>query len=162
MQTQAYAFLIFVLNGILIGILFDIFRIFRKSFKTFDIVTYIEDCMFWIISGLLLLYSIFKFNNGEIRLYILIGVILGVSLYMLIFSKMFINTSVCIIKIIKRIFNIIIIIPIKFLIRIINKIFLKPLKKIFVFLRKRMSIINEKIKKLYFKNRKYKNKKDFA
>ena len=112
MQTQAYAFLIFVLNGILIGILFDIFRIFRKSFKTLDIVTYIEDCMFWIISGLLLLYSIFKFNNGEIRLYILIGVILGVSLYMLIFSKMFINTSVCIIKIIKRIFNIIIIIPI--------------------------------------------------
>ena len=84
MQTQAYAFLIFVLNGILIGILFDIFRIFRKSFKTLDIVTYIEDCMFWIISGLLLLYSIFKFNNGEIRLYILIGVILGVSLYMLI------------------------------------------------------------------------------
>ena len=147
MQTQAYAFLIFVLNGILIGILFDIFRIFRKSFKTLDIVTYIEDCMFWIISGLLLLYSIFKFNNGEIRLYILIGVILGVSLYMLIFSKMFINTSVCIIKIIKRIFN---------------KIFLKPLKKIFVFLQRKMSIINEKIKKLYFKNRKYKNKKDFA
>lgn len=162
MQTQAYAFLIFVLNGILIGILFDIFRIFRKSFKTLDIVTYIEDCMFWIISVLLLLYSIFKFNNGEIRLYILIGVILGVSLYMLIFSKMFINTSVCIIKIIKRIFNIIIIIPIKFLIRIINKIFLKPLKKIFVFLQRKMSIINEKIKKLYFKNRKYKNKKDFA
>ena len=144
MQTQAYAFVIFIINGILIGILFDIFRIFRKSFKTADVVTYIEDCIFWIISGLVLLYSIFKFNNGEIRLYILIGIILGVSIYMLIFSKMFINTSVFIIKVIKRIFNIIIIIPIKFFIKIINKIIFKPLTKIYIILQKKCQFLMKK------------------
>ena len=144
MQTQAYAFVIFIINGILIGILFDIFRIFRKSFKTADVVTYIEDCIFWIISGLVLLYSIFKFNNGEIRLYILIGIILGVSIYMLIFSKMFINTSVFIIKVIKIIFNIIIIIPIKFFIKIINKIIFKPLTKIYIILQKKCQFLMKK------------------
>ena len=65
MQNQAYAFIVFILNGFLIGLLFDIFRIFRKSFKTPDFITCLEDFIFWIITGLLLLYSIFKFNNGE-------------------------------------------------------------------------------------------------
>ena len=56
--NQGYIFVIFILNGFLIGILFDIFRILRKSFKTKDIVTYIEDILFWIITGIFLLYSV--------------------------------------------------------------------------------------------------------
>ena len=62
--NQANLFLIFTINGILIGLLFDIFRILRKSFKTSDIITYCEDLLFWILTGLLLLYSIFTFNAG--------------------------------------------------------------------------------------------------
>ena len=68
--NQAYLFMIFILNGILIGIVFDIFRILRRSFKTPNIVTYIEDTLFWIVSALTILYSLFTFNNGEIRGYI--------------------------------------------------------------------------------------------
>ena len=65
MQNQAYTFIIFVLNGFIIGIFFDIFRILRKSFKTPDVITYMQDIAFWILSGLIILYSIFKFNSGE-------------------------------------------------------------------------------------------------
>ncbi|MFR8104706.1 MAG: spore cortex biosynthesis protein YabQ [Clostridia bacterium] len=61
--NQAYLFSIFVINGIIIGILFDIFRVLRRSFKTSDIITYIEDFIFWLLTGGLLLYSIFSFNN---------------------------------------------------------------------------------------------------
>ena len=43
------------MNGVIIGILFDFFRILRKSFKTPDFVTYIEDVIFWILTGLLTL-----------------------------------------------------------------------------------------------------------
>lgn len=42
-ENQAYLFMIFVLNGILIGIIFDIFRILRRSFNTPNWVTYLED-----------------------------------------------------------------------------------------------------------------------
>ena len=34
MNNQAYTFIIFIINGIIIGFLFDCFRIIRKSFKT--------------------------------------------------------------------------------------------------------------------------------
>ncbi len=63
MNNQAYSFIIFIINGILIGILFDIFRILRKSFKTSDFITCIEDVIFWILTGIISLYFIFCFNN---------------------------------------------------------------------------------------------------
>ena len=127
MQNQAYSFLIFILNGLLLGILFDIFRILRKSFKTPDFVTYIEDIFFWILSGIVLLYSIFKFNNGELRLYVFMGILIGILIYMLLFSKIIINVSTYIIKIIKKTFHILIFIPVKFIIKIIKKIVCKPI-----------------------------------
>ena len=48
--NQGIIFLIFVLNGFVIGFLFDIFRILRKSFKTTDTITCIEDILFWILT----------------------------------------------------------------------------------------------------------------
>ena len=96
--NQAYTFIIFVAVGIIIGIVFDIFRILRKSFKTKDSITYIQDIIFCIITGLILIYSIFKFNSGEIRIYMLLGVVIGCILYMLTISKYIIKISVIILK----------------------------------------------------------------
>lgn len=125
--NQAYLFLIFTINGIIIGILFDIFRILRRSFKTADIITYIQDILFWLLTGLILLYSIFTFSNGEIRFYMFLGVFLGCLLYMLIFSKYFISINVKIILTIKKILGKIISIII-FPIKIIINIIFKPIK----------------------------------
>lgn len=128
--NQANLFLIFTINGILIGLLFDIFRILRKSFKTSDIITYTEDLIFWILTGLLLLYSIFTFSNGDVRFYMFLAVFCGCLIYMLLFSKYFININVKIILIIKKIIKAIIsiiILPLKILIRFLKKIFFKPI-----------------------------------
>ncbi len=129
--NQAYLFLIFTINGIVIGILFDIFRILRKSFKTSDTITYIEDILFWILTGLILLYSIFTFSDGEIRFYMFLGIFIGCILYMLMFSKIFIEINVKIVTIIKNIiihiFNVCIL-PIK--------IFFKPIHFITINIKK--------------------------
>ena len=81
-QNQAYLFLVFSLTGVAIGVLFDIFRILRKSIKTPNIIIYIEDILFWILAGLLILYNIWYFNDGEIRVYMFLGIIIGLLLYM--------------------------------------------------------------------------------
>ncbi len=101
--NQAYLFLIFILNGILIGVTFDAFRILRKSFNTPNFVTYIEDTLFWIISAIIVMYSLFIFNNGQFRAYIFVGILLGIATYMLFFSKIVIKISVKIIETIKSI-----------------------------------------------------------
>ncbi len=101
-QSQAYIFIMFILNGIIVGLLFDIFRIIRKTFKTSDFVTYIEDSIFWIMSGVFTLYFIFTFNSGEIRLYIFLGILLGIVLYILLISKYFVRVNTAILKIVLK------------------------------------------------------------
>ena len=62
--NQLYILLTFFVTGITIGIIFDFFRILRKSFKTSNIVTYIEDLLFWLLSGFLIILVIFNFTNN--------------------------------------------------------------------------------------------------
>ena len=162
MNNQAYVFLIFILNGLIIGILFDVFRIMRKSFKTSDFRTNLQDILFWIITGLILLFSIFKFNNGELRAYIFLGVFLGVTIYMLLFSKAFIKINVFILNCIKTIIRYILIIPIKYISKFIRKILLAPISFVFINLRKTLSNFKKKIISLHNKKKKNEFKKDFT
>lgn len=123
---QVYDLFIFFIIGIIIGILFDLFRIIRKSFKTPDIITYVEDIIFFILVGCILLFSIFTFNNGEIRSYIFIGLFAGLIIYLLTISKYFIKISVIILNFIKKI----IYLPIKTFCNFINKIIILPIKSL--------------------------------
>ena len=105
MINQLYILLSFFLAGISIGILFDIFRITRKSFKTPNIITYIEDTLFWILTGLIILATTVICTAGQIRLYMILMLITGAFIYFLLVSKYFININVKIIKILKSIFR---------------------------------------------------------
>lgn len=129
--NQAYLFGIFVLNGIIVGVIFDVFRILRKSFETPNIITYVEDVMFWIISALTVIYTLFVFNNGEIRAFIFIGIFTGAVLYMLFISKTFVKVSVNVILFIKKIVCSVlkvVISPIKFIFKLFYKVFGTPIR----------------------------------
>lgn len=139
---QIYSLLAFTISGIAIGIFFDIFRILRKSFKTPDIITYIEDIIFWIFSGLFFLFVLFKFNNGEIRAYIFLGLLFGVLIYIFTISKYFIKISVTIINFIKKV----LLYPIKIILNIL-KIVLKPFSFIVINIRKNTASFCRKIAK---------------
>ena len=146
-MNEIYIFSLFILTGMIIGILFDIFRIFRKNFKTIDSITYIQDFLFWILTGIILLYSIFAFNNGELRGYIFVGIILGIFLYMLILSKPFVRISSKIISLMKKILSV----PINFL----NKYVIKPLSNLLSRLLNWIKkIIKVNIPKINLKNKK--------
>ena len=133
--NQAQLFLVFIINGIIIGILFDFFRILRKSFETSDFTTYIEDILFWILTGVSILFTLFKFNNGEIRLYMFFAIGIGILFYILIFSSYIIKLNVSIICFLKKAIKKIlfyIYIPIKFILKIVKKIIFKPIYFTFI------------------------------
>ena len=140
-MNQLYIFLCFFLTGMVIGILFDIFRILRRSFKTLDVITYIQDFIFWILTGVILLYSIFTFNNGELRAFVFVGILLGITLYILLISKFFIKIVVKIILIIKKI----LFYPISF----IKKYIIKPISNFII--KYIIKPFSSKISKVQFK-----------
>ena len=117
-QNQAYLFLVFSLTGVAIGILFDFFRILRRSIKTSNIVTYIQDILFWSLTGIIVLYNIWYFNNGELRIFVFLGLILGILIYMATLSsiivKIFTRIMIFLINILK--------VPFKMIYKIISKI----------------------------------------
>ena len=117
-QNQAYLFLVFSLTGVIIGVLFDFFRILRRTIKTCNIITYIEDVLFWILTGLLVLYNIWYFNNGEIRIFMFLGIILGVLIYMSTLSNILITILTKILKSIIKVLEL----PFKTILAIFRKI----------------------------------------
>ena len=158
--NQAYLFSIFIANGFIIGILFDFFRILRKVFKTSDFITYIEDLLFWILTGSIMLYSIFVFNNGEIRLFMFLAIIIGVIIYMILLSSHVIKVNVMIINILKKILLkifAVIVIPLKFICKIIKKKFLRQISFIIINIRKNSTNLSQNIIKILKINKKIEN-----
>ena len=154
--NQTYLFIVFTIVGIIIGVLFDIFRILRKSFKTKDIVTYMEDILFWILTGIIILFSMYKFSNGELRFFMIIGIIMGTLMYMITFSRYVIKISVFIIKIIKTI----IVYPVKVVEKILKKIIIRPIFIICINFKKKFINFVKKNKKnrgIFVKKEKYNN-----
>ena len=154
--NQTYLFIVFTIVGIIIGVLFDIFRILRKSFKTKDIVTYMEDILFWILTGIIILFSMYKFSNGELRFFMIIGIIMGTLMYMITFSKYVIKISVFIINIIKKS----IVYPIKVIEKILKKIIIRPIFIICINFKKNIINFVKKNKKnrgIFVKKEKYNN-----
>ena len=129
-NNQALLFLIFSLNGVIIGLLFDFFRILRKSFKTSNIVTYFQDVLFWILTGISIIYFMYNFSDGTIRLYMIIGLIMGFMLYIFTVSTYIIKMLVFTIELIKL-----------FIIRIIKIIYI-PINFINLLFHKTIKILN--------------------
>jgi len=103
--SQAYIFLCTVVGGMVIALIYDIFRIKRRAFKTGNLLTYVEDLLFWVIVAVIMFITVYYSNEGELRSYLFLGIVLGVILYALILSKPIMNSSLFIINIAGKIFK---------------------------------------------------------
>lgn len=107
-----------------IAFIYDIFRIRRKAIKTINLLVYIEDLFFWILVSLVMFAVVYYSNEGEVRGYIFLGAILGIIIYLLVFSSIVIRFSIFILNILSRIIKTIVSIlawPFKLLYRIFKR-----------------------------------------
>lgn len=113
-SQQLKTFLIFIVVGIIISFIFDIFRILRKTYKFTNIMIYIQDILFWLLTGIIILHSIFTYNSGELRIYLFFSIFIGIVLYTCSISTHIIDIGTIILKIINKLI-IILFKPFKFL-----------------------------------------------
>lgn len=86
---QTLIFLYAILVGQCVGIVYDLFRSVRITFKFKTFYTFICDSMFWLVSLFLFFVFILNFAGGEGRFYIIFAMILGIFLYFLCVSYIF-------------------------------------------------------------------------
>jgi len=126
-SSELWIFLWSICGGIILGFVFDIFRIKRRIVKTGIILISIEDLLYWIFAALLLFLTLYLSNDGQIRGFSIIGSILGASFYLSAISPIVLKISVTVIDgIIKGVLFLAKIVswPVKLLIRLIKPVLL--------------------------------------
>ncbi len=97
-----------LIAGMLTGLLFDNYRIFR-GFNTCKVVLIIEDLLFWTLCALIifvfLLYTNYAFMGFYVYLYIAIGVLIYLKFISYAFIKIQSSIVKSIIKFIRILFN---------------------------------------------------------
>lgn len=86
-NSEVTSFLMCILMGMGIGVLFDAFRIIRKIVVHNNIVVIVQDFIFCILSGIYLFYIMYVLNSGQFRFYMLLGIIFSNVIYFMIVSK---------------------------------------------------------------------------
>ncbi|MFZ5945265.1 MAG: spore cortex biosynthesis protein YabQ [Bacillota bacterium] len=86
---QIFAFAVTICIGILGGMLFDIYRVFRGLWKPKKIGTFIGDLIFWLLLTCMVFLLLLFGNWGEIRIYVFIGIGIGCWFYLKFFSPKF-------------------------------------------------------------------------
>lgn len=166
---QSFNFLIAIGIGITIGILFDIYRGLWKRCAPPSKTMPLWDIFWWFLVTSLVFFILLNLNWGELRLYLLLGQIIGFVFYFRRISRYFLKNFIAFLylaeKIIKKLLMIIVI-PLRVIKRILifpfmvvslllNRI-IKVFKKLMWVVRLIFRAIPRKckkaIKKFFFKN----------
>ncbi len=102
LSEQTLIFLYSCLFGVLLSCYFDLFRVVRLVCGNRKTVTLVCDLLFFL-SGTVFTYLFFvRFCSGQIRVYGLIGELLGFLLCHFSFSALFMQFAVFIVRIVRR------------------------------------------------------------
>ena len=103
LSGQGWLFLSTVLLGAIIGLFYDVFRVFRKVAVHKGWAVQLEDILFWTCATAAMFYFMLNRNNGEIRLVYMVGAACGATLYFATISHMVRKVAVAVINFIKRV-----------------------------------------------------------
>lgn len=106
-SEQLILFALMVTLGIVLGIFFDFYRAIRAIAEPGKTFTIIGDIFFWLIATVLVFTVLMWQTWGEMRGYVLIGLLLGFIIHWFYFSGFFLKLFKSLIMLMVWIFNII-------------------------------------------------------
>jgi len=76
-----------VVIGIVVGVVFDFYRVLRGQTKPKKLITNIFDLLFAVMVTIIIFIALIYSNGGVIRVYVFLGIILGQIIYYWLFSR---------------------------------------------------------------------------
>ncbi len=104
-EVQSAAFLYSLLPGVLIGVIYGLFKLLRTVFNFSNVMTFAADVAFMIISAVLIYLYILAFLSGYVRLYLLPGILAGFLAYRLTLGKLLCKVYRPFFVLLKRVFS---------------------------------------------------------
>lgn len=93
------------LLGVGLGILYDVFRIIRMLINTRNITIFLQDIIYFIVSGFVTFLFVLGINEGQSRFYILAGEGIGWIAYHITLGEKIYHCSENIVKMIRNKFR---------------------------------------------------------
>ena len=78
---QVLTFVTTIITGLLLGALFDCYRVLRGTFNPKAVITWFADLLYWLIATAVVFIALVFSNWGELRFYVFIGILSGLGLY---------------------------------------------------------------------------------
>ncbi|WP_026565456.1 spore cortex biosynthesis protein YabQ [Bacillus sp. UNC41MFS5] len=126
LSTQFFTLLSMIGMGTLFGAMFDTYQRFLKRPKRKQWIVFFNDLLFWIIQAVIIFYTLFLVNNGELRFYIFLALICGFAAYQSLFKGIYlrllefvIKSVIAISRFLKKTFQLLIYKPIVGLIQLV-------------------------------------------
>lgn len=101
-NSQVITFLITIATGIILGVLFDGYRVLRGTFRPKVLTTWFTDLLYWLLATVIVFLALVISNWGELRFYVFLGIISGVVFYYRLLSLYTIRLFSVVIKVIKK------------------------------------------------------------
>lgn len=79
--SPIYMFLFSILLGLILSIIFDFFKIINFTFEFNNIIIFIQDILYFGISGVITFIFLLAFNNGKFSFFIILGEIIGWTIW---------------------------------------------------------------------------------
>lgn len=86
LAEQLSAFGLTILGGVGMGFVFDVFRILRHAVGPRRPVALLLDVIYWILVTPSMIALLWRANNGDLRFYVVLGVLIGSLLYNVLIS----------------------------------------------------------------------------
>lgn len=101
LHAQAQLFLLTILLGGILGLVYDGLRVFRHAFPHKPFWVQLEDGLFWLLAVFSVFGVMLHASAGEIRFFTILGLCGGMGLYWLTLSRLVIAVSDRIISLVK-------------------------------------------------------------
>ena len=142
-RGETIVFLASINTGLIAGMIYDVYRVFRYYSKPKKILSFIEDLIFWLLISIVFFFTLIKTTEGVIRGFLFFGFLLGLAIYFKLISKYIFIIIKGIIRLILDLIN-----------EILNVITF-PYKKLKNFTKKRVSKVVLLLKQWFSDMKKY-------
>ncbi|WP_096186159.1 spore cortex biosynthesis protein YabQ [Evansella halocellulosilytica] len=91
LEVQFISMLASVGAGIWLGLSFDTYKRLAGKNKRFRWMLIVNDVLFWLLQAVIFFYILLNVNEGEVRFYLLLALLLGYSIYRAILEKLYLR-----------------------------------------------------------------------
>lgn len=107
LHVQFLTILLMFCSGLILGTLFDVFRVLSRELRLPKWMLPLVDILYWIVATILVFRLLIYSNEGQVRVFIYLGMLIGICFYYAFLSLWTVRLVMLLIRIIVTIYHII-------------------------------------------------------